>query len=124
VGAEGWGAIVSQLDSEQRARIIDEVAETFKGMPLSELRQEAERLLPQAMKGVLAAAQRMSVKIPDKEMDAIAREVVARVGGLGFLAPLLRLDRGLTEVAVNPDGSVWVVKRGEQDFEPVDIHPT
>ncbi len=123
MAAGGWGAIVSRLDPEQRARIIDEVAETFKGMPLSELRQETEKLLPQAMKGVLAAAQRMSVQIPDKEMDAIAREVVARVGGLGFLAPLLRLDSGLTEIAVNPDGSVWVVRKGEQDFEPVDIRP-
>jgi pilus assembly protein CpaF len=120
----GWGAIVPKLEIEQRSQIIEEVAETFKGMPLAELRQETEKLLPQTIKGVLAAAARRSVQIPEKDVEAIAREVVARVGGLGFLAPFLRLDSGLTEIAVNPDGSVWVIRKGEQDFEPVDIHPS
>ena len=120
----GWGAIVPKLEIDQRSQIIEEVAETFKGMPLAELRQETEKLLPQTIKGVLAAAARRSVRIPEKDVEAIAREVVARVGGLGFLAPFLRLDSGLTEIAVNPDGSVWVIRKGEQDFEPVDIHPS
>ncbi len=119
-----WGALVSQIEPPERARIVEEVAESFRGMKLEQLRAEPEKLLPQAVKGVVSAAQRLNVQIPETEVDAIAREVVARVGGLGFLAPFLRLDSHLTEIAVNPDGSVWVVRKGEQDFEPVDLHPT
>jgi len=120
----GWGAIIPQLEAEQRTRIVAEVAESFKGLPLADLRQEPEKLLPQAIQGVLAAASRLGVQIPEADVEQIAREVVARVGGLGFLAPFLRLDSGLSEIAVNPDGSVWVIKKGEQDFEQVDLHPS
>jgi pilus assembly protein CpaF len=120
----GWGAVVPQIEPAQRAQIIEEVAETFKGRPLEELRQDTEKLVPQAVQGVLAAAGRLGIQIPDNVIDVIAREVVARVGGLGFLAPLLRLESGLTEIAVNPDGSVWVVRKGEQDFVPLDLRPS
>lgn len=120
----GWGAIVPQIEPEQRAGIIDEVAESFKGRPLEELRQDAEKLVPLAVQGVLAAASRLGIQVPDGEVEAIARQVVARVGGLGFLAPLLRLDSGLSEIAVNPDGSVWVIPKGEQDFTSLDLRPS
>jgi len=120
----GWSAIVAKIDPEQRAQIIDEVAESFKGRPLEELRQETEKLVPDAVQRVMAAATHRDLQIPESDVEAIAREAVARVGGLGFLAPLLRLDSGLTEIAVNPDGSVWVIKKGEQDFIPLDIHPS
>jgi pilus assembly protein CpaF len=120
----GWNAIVPQIEPKQRAKLIEEVAETFKGRPLEELRQDTEKLVPQAVQGVLAAAAHMGIQIPEGEIETIAREVVARIGGLGFLAPLLRLDSGLTEIAVNPDGSVWVILKGEQDFVPLDLHPS
>ncbi len=120
----GWGAIVSEMDPGARARLIEEVAEGFRGLQLDELRQEPEKLIPQAVKGVIASAQHMSLQVPEADIHSIAREVVARVGGLGFLAPLLRLESGLTEIAINPDGSVWVVRKGEQDFERVDLEPS
>ena len=108
----GWGAVVPQIEPAQRAQIIEEVAETFKGRPLDELRQDTEKLVPLATQGVLAAAGRLGIQISEAEIEVLAREVVARVGGLGFLAPLLRLESGMTEIAINPDGSVWVVPKG------------
>jgi pilus assembly protein CpaF len=120
----GWGAIVPQIEPAQRTQIVEEVAETFKGRPLEELRQDTEKLVPLATQGVLASAGRLGIQIPETEVEDIAREVVARVGGLGFLAPLLRLDSGMSEIAINPDGSVWVVPKGEQDFVPLDLHPS
>ena len=119
----GWGAVVPQIEPAQGAQIIEEVAETFKGRPLDELRQDTEKLVPLATQGVLAAAGRLGIQISEAEIEVLAREVVARVGGLGFLAPLLRLESGMTEIAINPDGSVWVVPKGEQDFVPLDLHP-
>ena len=88
----GWGAIVPQIEPAQRTQIVEEVAETFKGRPLEELRQDTEKLVPLATQGVLASAGRLGIQITETEIEDIAREVVARVGGLGFLAPLLRLD--------------------------------
>jgi pilus assembly protein CpaF len=58
-----------------------------------------------------------------EDVDAIARAVVARVGGLGFLEVLLRNDSGVAEVAVNPDGTVWVQKKGGGYFEPYPYSP-
>ena len=124
MSASGWGAIVPQIEPAERAQILEEVAATFKGRPLEELRQEPEKLVPLATQGVLAAAGRRGLQIPEADVLALAREVVARVGGLGFLAPLLRLDSGMSEIALNPDGSVWVVPKGEQDFVLLDIHPS
>ncbi|MGB8211984.1 MAG: ATPase, T2SS/T4P/T4SS family [Anaerolineales bacterium] len=121
----GWSEIIPQLEADQRSQIVDDVAESFRGRPLAELRQEPEKLVPQAVQGVLAVAGRMGLKVPEADIEKIAREVIARVGGLGFLSPLLRLDSGLTEIAVNPDGTVWVVPKGEQDFVLLpDVHPS
>jgi pilus assembly protein CpaF len=58
-----------------------------------------------------------------EDVDAIARAIVARVGGLGFLERLLRNDSGIAEVTVNPDGSVWVQKKGGQYFERFEYAP-
>ena len=120
----GWGAVIPTIDPAQRAQVIEEVAATFKGRPLEELRQDTEKLIPLATQGVLAAVGRRGLQIPEADVLELARAVVARVGGLGFLAPLLRLDSGMSEIALNPDGSVWVVPKGEQDFVPLDIHPS
>jgi pilus assembly protein CpaF len=52
--------------------------------------------------------------------------VVALVGGLGFINDLLPgkdRDTGLSEIALNPDGSLWVLRKGAEYFEPLDRRP-
>ena len=108
MAASGWGAITPKIEPAERTQILEEVAATFKGRPLEELRQEPEKLIPLATQGIRAAAGRRGLQISEADVLELAREVVARVGGLGFLAPLLRLDSGMSEIALNrtaPSGS-------------------
>jgi pilus assembly protein CpaF len=50
---------------------------------------------------------------------ALARAVAARIGGLGVLDELLPPNRSdLSEIALNPDGTLWILRQGERYFEP------
>jgi len=64
----GWGAIVPKIEPAERAQVIEEVAATFKGRPLEELRQDTEKLVPLATQGVLAAAGRRGLQIPEADV--------------------------------------------------------
>lgn len=57
----------------------------------------------------------------DVEVDAInylAQRLVARVSGLEFLMPLFKRD-DISNIFINPDGSVRIQKKGEKGFELV-----
>jgi pilus assembly protein CpaF len=118
-----WTMLAQPLAPEQREKIIESVAANLKGASLAELR-DREVIYPRALQGVQAELLKLSLQAARDDVDAIAREVTARVGGLGFLEPLLRLDSGLSEIAVNPNGTVWVIKKGEQDFTCLNLHPS
>jgi len=120
----GWNAVVPTLEPEQRARIVEEVSQTFRGMPLSELRGDREKLVNRTIPMIRAILGRYAIHASPEAISEMAREVVAHVGGLGFLEPLLRLDSGYSEIAVTPEGRVWVVPRGEQDFISLAVQPS
>lgn len=119
----GWNVLAPQIEPVQREQIINEVTQTFKGRPLAELRQDHEKLFQNTLPLVRAVVQRMALQAGEPEIAEVAREVVARVGGLGFLEPLLHVDSGYSEISVNPDGSIWAVPKGEQDFVRLDLRP-
>jgi len=118
-----WNMIIPPLAPEQRERIVESVCNSLKGVPLAELRSR-EVIFPRAVQGVQNELVRMGLQDHPDDMQMIAREVAARVGGLGFLEAMLRLDSGYSEIAINPNGTVWVVRKGEQDFTLLDIHPS
>jgi pilus assembly protein CpaF len=123
--SNSWSNLVPTIEPEQRSRIIEEVSQAFKGRSLTELRQDHEKLIQQALPLTRAVIQHLSLQAGEAEIQELAREVAARVGGLGFLEPLLRLDSGYTEIAVNTNGSVWVVPKGDQDFVRLEnVHPS
>ncbi|MCX6068149.1 MAG: hypothetical protein NT121_20765, partial [Chloroflexi bacterium] len=103
-----WNMLIAPLAPEQRLQIVEAVCASLKGIPLAELRNR-ELVYPRALQGVQNEITRMALQAPADDLEAIARNVAARVGGLGFLEPMLRLDSGYSEIAVNPNGSVWVV---------------
>ena len=119
-----WGSLVPQIDTAQRAGIIETVAATFKGKSLAEMRGNKEQLVAETIPLVQQALSKAGLTVGLDEVQAIAREVVARIGGLGFLEPLLRIDSGISEIAVTPQGTVWAVRKGDQDFTPLDVQPS
>jgi pilus assembly protein CpaF len=58
---------------------------------------------------------------------SLVQRIVALVGGLGFfnhLLPSRDHDPGLSEIALNPDGSLWVLRKGAESFERLDFSPS
>src|SRR5262245_1888416 len=120
----GWGASLPTLSNEDRTKIIEEVSAQFQGLSLSEMRGDREKLVARAMPLVNAFLSRTGLYASTEDIDSVAREIVARVGGLGFLEPLLRTDSGLSEVTMTPQGDVWVLKKGAPSFEILPARPS
>ena len=117
-----WGATLNQIDDADRKRVVDEVAGQFSSMSLTEMRSDREKLLSRIVPQVQNTLNRLGLQTID--VEGIAREVIARVGGLGFLEPLLRTDSGLSEITVTPNGDVWLLKKGAPSFEKMQSCPT
>ncbi len=116
-----WGqVVVGRLTPEVQERLIDEAAQQLKGLPLDVLR-DREALRRRAQGVLVNLAARTGVALSQDMMTALLNRLVAGVGGLGFLNDLLPPVRSdLTDIAVTPDGGVWVVRRGERFFERVE----
>jgi len=114
----GWGSSLPTLAVEDRTRMIDEVSSQFQGLSLSEMRGDREKLVARAFPLVNAYLSRTGLQTTPDEINSIAREVIARVGGLGFLEPLLRTDSNLSEVTLTPQGDVWVLGRAVTEAAP------
>ncbi len=119
----GWGSSLPTLAVEDRTRMIDEVSSQFQGLSLSEMRGDREKLVARAFPLVNAYLSRTGLQTTPDEINSIAREVIARVGGLGFLEPLLRTDSNLSEVTLTPQGDVWVLAKGAPSFEKLPSKP-
>lgn len=119
----GWGSSLPTLAVEDRTRMIDEVSAQFQGLSLSEMRGDREKLVGRALPLVTAYLSRTGLQTTSDEINSIAREVIARVGGLGFLEPLLRTDSNLSEVTLTPQGDVWILKKGAPSFEKLPSKP-
>jgi len=122
--ATGWGASLPTISDDQRNAIVSEVSSHFQDLSLKELRGERDKLIAKAMPLIQSVLSRTGMYATTEDVDAIARAVVARVGGLGFLEPLLRTESGLSEVTLTPNGDVWVLKKGEPWFEKLPQKPS
>jgi len=119
-----WDSVVPVLTEEDRQRVIEDVAAQLQNLTLAEMRGEREKLILRVSPLVHSAISRLALQAAPDQVQEMARAVVARVGGLGFLEPLLRIDSGLSEIAVTPDGGVWVLRKGAGSFEKLGLAPS
>jgi pilus assembly protein CpaF len=119
-----WGSVVPPFSAEDRARVIEDVAGQLQSLSLAEMRGEREKLVGRVVPLVLSVVSKFGLQATSDQVHEIARDVVARVGGLGFLEPLLRIDANLSEIAVTPNGDVWVQRKGAGNFEKLPIIPS
>jgi len=120
-----WTDVQTRLTPEQMDAAVEEAARDLIQLPFAVLRNRRE-LSTRANQAVQRAIRRLGLPQPTAaQIHAMAAQVVARVGGLGFLDALLPPNtHEYTDIAVNPDGSVWVRRKGQMYFERLDIHPT
>jgi pilus assembly protein CpaF len=120
----GWNSVIPSLGEADRKKIVEEVSGQLKTLSIGEMRGDREKLIGRVAPLVQSAISRLGLQAASEQTLELAREIVARVGGLGFLEPLLRIDAGLSEIAVTPDGSVWVLRKGAPSFERMPNVPT
>lgn len=122
-----WTAVMARPDGGRREELAAEAARLMAARKLS-IREAQDRraLMDMAVEAVREASRRTGIPIPDPEaMLAIARQVAARVGGLGFLEGLLPpACRDYSDIVLNPDGSVWARRKGSPSFERLEIAPS
>ena len=113
----GWDSVIPSIEETDRKKIIEEVSGQLATLTISEMRGDREKLIVRVTPLVQSAISRMGLQVSSDQAYGLARDVVARVGGLGFLEPLLRIDAELSEIAVTPDGGVWALRKGAPSFE-------
>ena len=113
----GWDSVIPSIEETDRKKIIEEVSGQLATLSIGEMRGDREKLIVRVTPLVQSAISRMGLQVSSDQAYSLARDVVARVGGLGFLEPLLRIDAELSEIAVTPDGGVWALRKGAPSFE-------
>ena len=108
----------SRLDEEVRKEILREasgrLAERHPDLVVRGLVSEADRAKALEAARLVVAELLARRGLPQAALEDIAREAMALAFGLGWLEPLLdRAARGeVTEIMMNPDGSLWVIPKG------------
>ena len=119
-----WTRLAAGISDEQRKQLVEDAAKGLQNLPLDELR-DRNKLAQKAQQQLNQLITTLGVVVPTEDLNALVQQVVARLGGLGFFHDLLPPQRGdLSEIAVTPDGAVWVLKKGAPRFERTEIHPT
>ena len=101
------------MEDQAREEIIRAVVEQMASEfdPLS-ARAQRERVRARAAEALSMVASAMGIFIPTAQRLDIIEAVVSRIAGYGFLDELLPPRRSdLIEIAINPDGSVWALRK-------------
>lgn len=112
------------MSPDQRKNIVQEAIRAFEGTGLQEIRGSREKLAGRAQTTISAVIQRMNIQVSSDDIAKMVQEVVAHIGGLGVLEPLLRPGAGLSEIVVTPAGTVWTLPKGAHSFVRLDAQPS
>lgn len=112
------------ITPQQQADLLEAAGKELQGLPLEILR-DRQRLGTQAMSALQNAAARLGILVPHALMLSLGQQLAAKVGGLGVFDELLPPNRNdLSEIAMNPDGLLWLLRKGEMYFEPFSRQPS
>lgn len=112
-----WGVVISGLSAEQCKMIVDETVSSLStksgsgGLTLEEntkldiLRAKVESAVP-------AVTARLQLTPTQEQVADIVDTVVGQLTGFTFLMPVFK-DPTVSEAMINPDGSLWVMRKGE-----------
>ncbi|RCK72768.1 MAG: Type II/IV secretion system ATP hydrolase TadA/VirB11/CpaF, TadA subfamily [Anaerolineae bacterium] len=119
-----WMSVAQTITPQQQDELLERAAQELQGLSLDVLR-DRQRLSAQALNAIQNAGTRIGVVIPHTLTISLAQQLAARVGGLGVFDELLPPNRNdLSEIVMNPDGGVWVLRKGEQFFESYSRTPS
>ncbi len=117
------GLLGQEIAPETRERVLDRAADSLaKSLPpevLFSRDAESKGVQRDAASRILSSVLRKEgVSVSPVIREGLVRDLLARVVGLGFLDDLLPPYRNdLSEIALNPDGEVWVLRKGQVQFD-------
>lgn len=119
-----WISMAQAITPQQQADLLEAAAREMQGLTLDILR-DRQKLSGQAVAVLQNLAGRMGIVVPHALLISLAQQLAAKVGGLGVFDELLPPNRNdLSEIAMNPDGSLWLLRKGERFFEPFQRTPS
>ena len=111
------------MPKDEQDRILEVVSGQLQSLPLDEIR-DRKRLREHALAAVTNAAASLGIALSPEMTAVLTSQATALAGGLGFLDDLLPPNRNdLSEISINPDGTVWVMFKGARDFAPYEYRP-
>ena len=118
-----WVDVVQSITQDQQSTLVEQAVHGLQGLPLETIRDRV-KLTTHAASAIARSASQLGFIVPTTLNAVLVQQVVARIGGLGFLNDLLPPVRSdLSEIALNPDGTLWLMKKGARGFEKIDLHP-
>ena len=119
-----WTSVAQTVAPEQQEVLIERVVEQLDQLPLP-VKRDRKQLEARARPILTQELGQMGLVADLNMQNSLLQRLVARVGGLGFINDLLPPVRDdLSEIALNPDGGLWVLKKGAENFERLDNQPT
>ena len=125
--SSSWATLAQTISSEQQTLVVTQAVEQLQrqGLPFWALR-DSDKLTAAATPAVATVVSRLGLVVSPAVQGSLVQQVVAQTGGLGFLNGLLPSkahDPGYSEITLNPDGSLWVLRKGAPDFESLGVKP-
>ena len=128
LAVSSWAGMAQAISEPEQAQVVGEAVDLLQrqGLSLTTLR-DAAQLADKVQPALVSVITRRGLVVAPDLRATLAQRVVAQVGGLGFLNSLIPakgFDPGFSEVTLNPDGSVWAMRKGAQDFELLPLRPS
>jgi len=116
--------LTEEASREIVAAAIARAARDFSPGEMLSLTPELRGRIQERLRFYLAQeAVARNLRLTVLQEDALVRQAENQMLGLGFLEELLPpARRDLTEIAVNPDGSLWVKRKGQARFEQLEAN--
>ena len=117
------GLLGQEIAPEVREKVLERAASSLVKMltpgTLFSRDTESRSVQRDAAGRVLSSVLRKEgVSVSPVIREGMVRDLLARVVGLGFLDNLLPPYRNdLSEIALNPDGEVWILRKGQMQFD-------
>jgi len=106
------------ISEDEQSSVLEEAATRMsEGLTLRDL-INLDSLVAQAKNIVQKVLIEKRIDAEVDEINSLGERLVAHVSGLEFLMPLLKQDN-ISNIVINPDGSLRIQKKGMQEFEIV-----
>ena len=114
----GWSAsdmFAQSLSRENKQKIIEQTTDRLSDNLPFEMMASPEKLANEARATIQNIANEMRLTISVEDTQEIVTQVVGQVAGFSYLYPLFQRE-DISEILINPNGTLWVMEKGSMDF--------